>query len=418
MATMPAVPLSLADARKLALHGQLLDGGSPPPGGKEGVAQAIERLGYVQIDTIAVINRAHHHTLWTRCPDYDPEMLHELQAVDRRVFEYWAHAMAVLPISDYRYYIPRMRAGGRKGAHEWRAKHGDVIKAVLERIRSEGALTSKDFEPPPGTKRGTWWDWKPTKRALELLFWQGDLMIAERRNFQKLYDLTERVLPASVDRTPPSDDECGRFQVLRALRSLGVARDREVVGFLKLTDGAVVRQALADLCDAGEVVEVEVEEAKATALYAIAEELEQRLTEPIDARVHVLSPFDGLVIQRPRTEWLFDFEYTLECYLPQAKRKHGYFVLPILFGDRLVARLDPKADRQAKKLLVKKLWIEPWFDVTEGFLSQLGESVARFAEFNGCPSVEVERVSPAKLHGAVSRCVRSAVAADEQGEIR
>jgi uncharacterized protein YcaQ len=134
--------------------------------------------------------------------------------------------------------------------------------------------------------------------------------------------------------------------------------------------------------------------------------------------VHVLSPFDGLVIQRPRTEWLFDFEYTLECYLPQAKRKHGYFVLPILFGDRLVARLDPKADRQAKKLLVKKLWIEPWFDVTEGFLSQLGESVARFAEFNGCPSVEVERVSPAKLHGAVSRCVRSAVAADEQGEIR
>jgi len=186
---MPAaqLTLSLSDARRLALRGQLLDGGCALPTGVEGVARTIERLGYVQIDTIAAVNRAHHHTLWVRCPDYDPEMLHALQSEDRRVFEYWAHAMAYLPMSDYRYYVPQMnriREHGTPWMRDWKKKHGAVLDVVLGRIRAEGPLTSKDFEPPPGTKRGTWWDWKPAKRALELLFWQGDLMIAERRNFQ------------------------------------------------------------------------------------------------------------------------------------------------------------------------------------------------------------------------------------------
>jgi uncharacterized protein YcaQ len=421
MPTMPAAHVSLADARRLAVRCQLLDGASPLPRGKEGAARAIERLGYVQIDTIAVVHRAHHHVLWTRCPDYEPETLHELQAVDRRVFEYWAHAIAYLPISDYRYFVPQMnriRDRGTTWMRDWRAEHGDVMDAVLERIRVEGALTSKDFEPPPGTKRGTWWDWKPAKRALELLFWQGDLMIAERRNFQKVYDLTERVLPADVDATPPTDDECGRFQVRRAIRSLGVARDREILEFVKAADGPVVRKALVDLTEAGEVVAVRVEGSEERACYALAERLEEPMEEPIEPRVHVLSPFDGLIIQRARTEWLFGFDYTLECYLPQAKRKYGYFVLPILFGDRLVGRLDPKADRKAGTLIVRKLWFEPSFEVTDEFLSPLGASLARFAGFNGYASVKVERVSPAKLRGAVSRHVRAAFAAAERGATR
>jgi len=414
---MPAAQLSLADARKLAVHCQLLDGSSRLPLGKEGVARAIKRLGYVQIDTIAVVNRAHHHTLWARRPDYEPEMLHDLQAVDRRVFEYWAHAIAYLPISDYRYFVPQMRRIRDQGTtwmRDWRAKHGDVIDAVLERIRAEGALTSKDFELLPGTKRGTWWDWKPAKRALELLFWQGDLMIAERRNFQKVYDLTERVLPASVDATTPTDEACGRFQVRRALQGLGIARDREILEFVKTADKPVVRKALADLTEAGEVVAVDVEGSGDRACYALAKRLEEPVEESIESRVHILSPFDGLIIQRARTEWLFDFDYTLECYLPQAKRKYGYFVLPILFGDRLVGRLDPKADRVAGTLFVRKLWLEPRFEATNGFLSPLGTSLARFACFNGCKSVKVERVSPAKLRGPVSRHVRAALAANNK----
>jgi uncharacterized protein YcaQ len=415
MPTMSAVRVSLADARSLAVHCQLLDGASQLPRGKEGVAQAIEHLGYVQIDTIAVVHRAHHHTLWARRPEYRPEMLHDLQAADRRVFEYWAHAIAYLPISDYRYFVPQMnriRNQGTTWMREWRADHGDVMDLVLERIRAEGALTSKDFEPPPGTKRGTWWDWKPAKRALELLFWQGDLMIAERRNFQKVYDLTERVLPASVDATTPTDEECGRFQVRRALQGLGIAREREILEFLKVADTPVVRKALADLTDAGEVEAVDIEGANRTPCYALADRLEQPIGEPVEPRAHILSPFDGLIIQRARTEWLFGFQYTLECYLPQAKRKYGYFVLPILFGDRLVGRLDPKADRTAGALIVRKLWLEPSFAAIDEFPLHLGTSLARFAGFNGCASVEVERVSPARLRAAVSRYTRAALAAE------
>jgi uncharacterized protein YcaQ len=416
MPTMPATQFSLTDARRLAVRCQHLDGRGPLPPGKEGAARAIERLGYVQIDTIAVVHRAHHHTLWARCPDYDPRMLHDLQAVERRVFEYWAHAIAYLPISDYRYFVPRMnriREQGTTWMRGWREKHRDVIDGVLDRIRAEGALTSKDFEPTPGVKRGTWWDWKPAKRALELLFWQGDLMIAERRNFQKVYDLTERILPGNVDASPPAEQECGRFQVRRALQALGVAKDREIFEFIKVADRPIVRQALADLVEIGDVVPVEVEGTKGRTCYALAERLEASPEEPLGPRVQVLSPFDGLVIHRPRTEWLFGFEYTLECYLPEAKRRYGYYVMPILYGDRLVGRLDPKADREERTLIVRKLWLESRFEATDEFLARLAVALVRFADFNGCDVVKVGWVSPAKLRGPVSRHVRAAFAAND-----
>jgi len=405
---MPTGVLSLADVRRLALRAQLLDGGAQPPG-KAGVVEAIKRLGYVQIDTIAVVRRAHHHVLWTRCPDYDPKTLHELQSSDRRIFEYWAHAMAYLPMSDYRYYIPRMRAGGRVGAHEWRAKHRNVLDAVLTRIRAEGPLTSKDFEPPPGTKRGTWWNWKPAKQALEVLFWQGDLMIAERRAFQKVYDLTERVLPPDIDTSPPSDAECARFQARRALCALGVARDREIAEYGRMSTRTHVRTALEELIAAGEVVRVQVEGSTATDHCALADDLESAGPGAIDADAHLLSPFDGLIIQRARTRWLFGFDYTIECYVPEAKRKYGYFALPILYGDRLVGRLDPKADRKAGRLIVRKVWLEKEFVADEAFLGRLGDAIARFAAFNDCTGVTVEKSSPAKLRGPMSRHARAAM---------
>jgi uncharacterized protein YcaQ len=411
---MAAETLSLADARRLAVCAQLLDGQRHGlPSGKAGAAETIEWLGYVQIDTIAVVRRAHHHVLWARCPEYDASMLHELQASDRRVFEYWAHAMAYLPMSDYRYYVPRMnriRAEGTPWMREWRAKYPDVLDEVLARIRAEGPLTSKDFEPPPGTKRGTWWDWKPAKRALELLFWQGDLMIAERRAFQKVYDLTERVLPPDVDSSPPSDAECARFQVRRALRALGAACEREIREYGKLATKPRLAAALDELIDAGEVVRVRVG-GSATGDFALVESLEALDGRPIDSNVHLLSPFDGLIIQRPRVRRLFDFDYTIECYVPEAKRKYGYFVLPILYGDRLVGRLDPKADRKAGRLVVRKLWLEKGFEADETFLERLGERIAQFAVFNECDSVIVEKASPAKLRGPASRCARAAMKA-------
>jgi uncharacterized protein YcaQ len=206
------VRISIARAQKLALHGQGLDGPWKLPAGKEGVAQTIERLGYVQIDTISVVERAHHHTLWSRRSDYGPGMLHELLAADRRVFEYWTHAASYLPMRDYRYYAGRMRSfASSDRARQFLADHAKLVREVLRRIRAEGALASADFAAPDGRKRGPWWDWKPAKAALETLFSMGELMVSRRRNFQRVYDLTERVLPAGIETAP----------LVRALKAKG-----------------------------------------------------------------------------------------------------------------------------------------------------------------------------------------------------
>ncbi|MFC2078405.1 winged helix-turn-helix domain-containing protein [Candidatus Bipolaricaulota bacterium] len=391
---MTQARLSMDQARRIAIQSQLL-GGPNPLTGKGAVEQAIDHLGYVQIDTIAVIERAHHHTLWCRCPDYDPSSLYDLMAVDRRIFEYWAHAMAFLPMSDYRFYIPRMkrhRTSGRAWLSEWQKEHGHVLEQVLNRIRKEGALTSKDFELPPGTKRGTWWDWKPTKRALEVLFWQGYLMISERRNFQKTYDLTERVLPSGTDTAIPTDEQLGRFHVRRALAGLGVAQVREISDAFHIVDLSAIGKALDEMQHAAEVISLSIEGLEGE-YYALSETLEQEFPPDSDA-VHILSPFDNLTIQRDRMERLFGFKYTIECYLPAAKRKYGYFVLPILWRNELVGRLDAKADRKTKNLIVKKLWFEPEFATFEETLPPFSETLARFARFNGCNTVEFGPIAP------------------------
>jgi len=384
---MPTTKLSLDQAKRIILRTQLLSD-SPQLEGKEGPALVIEHLGYVQIDTIAVVERAHHHTLWSRCPDYDPSFLHDLAAIDRRIFEYWAHAMAFLPMSDYRFYIPRMerhRTSNRAWLSKWKQEHGHVLDHVLNRIRVEGALTSKDFEHPPTTRRGTWWDWKPAKRALEILFWQGHLMISERKNFQKIYDLTERVLPPEMDTTRPAEEELGRFHVRRALAGLGVAQEREIRDAFHIANRGTIAETLKQMQQAKEVIPLSVEGLDGT-YYALAETLE-REDSPLLNRAHILSPFDNLTIQRDRMERLFGFKYTIECYLPAARRKHGYFVLPVLWRDRLIGRLDSKADRTSKNFIVKKLWFEPQFQAFDEALPAFSETLAQFARFNGCNTV-------------------------------
>jgi len=404
--------ISIEQARRIAVHAQLLDGRTPPVVGKEAIADTIEHLGYVQIDTIAVIERAHHHTLWARCPDYDAVALHDLQAVDKRVFEYWAHAMAYLPIDDYRFYIPRMerlRERGPTWLERWRAEHGHLCDDVLARIRTEGPLTSKDFEPPPGTNRGTWWDWKPAKRALEILFWQGYLMIGERRNFQKVYDLTERVLPSNVDTARPTEEEIGRFHVRRALGGLGIAREREIRDAFHIADRPLVARTLEVMIDEGELIALRID-GLPDIDYATPATLEPEASPMPDA-VHILSPFDNLVIQRDRIARLFDFEYTIECYVPAPKRAYGYFVLPILWKDRLIGRLDPKAVRKERRFDVKSLWFEPNFEEIEEALPSFADAVARLARFNGCDTVELGKITPTGHKRRLKTLVRQALAA-------
>ena len=355
----------------------------------------------MQIDTISVIERAHHHTLWTRRQDYDPRMLHELQAVDRRVFEYWGHAASYLPISDYRYYLP-LKRDYRNPRSKWTRqmleKHGHLMDSVLERIRVEGPLGSRDFEPPPGIKRGTWWDWKPRKTALELLFWRGDLMVRERRNFQRLYDLTERVLPPETDTRIPDEDELGRFLVRRALSAHGVAREREINTYIHAAGKKTISGALRDLLESGEVLRVAIEKQDGIDYYALREIIQRSISiRKNTPEVILLSPFDNFIIQRDRTKRLFGFDYVLECYVPPTKRRYGYFTVPVLWGESFAGRFDPKADRKNKHLIVRKLVFEPHFKDFDGFIPQLEEKLRAFARFNQCERITIEEVSPSNI---------------------
>ena len=229
--------------RRIALDAQGLTRVEPFGRGIDATHRALEQLGYVQIDTISIVARAHHHTFWNRVPNYYPSHLDRLVR-DGRAFEYWFHAASYLPIRDYRYALPRMHAL-KRGEH-WFAKDRKLMRAVLDRIRAEGPLLARDFETPKGRKQG-WWDWKPAKRALEQLFMQGDLMAAGREGFQKVYDLPERVLPSDVDTSTPTIDELAGYLLDTALRAHGFAIPKEVT---YLRRGSAIRTALRARLDA------------------------------------------------------------------------------------------------------------------------------------------------------------------------
>ena len=390
--------ISASTARKLAIRCQGLDGRWNLPSGKEGIAQVIEQLGYIQIDTIAVIQRAHHHTLWSRRPDYMPQMLHELQAQDRRVFEYWAHAASYIPTSDYRYYLPKMRTFAEKPQTcQWLEENAQLAKNVIDRIRREGPLGSADFSDTRG-KRGSWWDWKPAKKALETFFSMGELMVTERRNFQRIYDLKERVLPAGTDTTEPDEDELASFVIRRALNGFGFVSTKTI------RNTKATSEVIEELVDSGEVTPIEIEGLEGEAYHALTKNIGE-VTKQFGTRMrlHILSPFDNLVINRGRLKELFDFEYKLECYFPAAKRRYGYFCLPILWGEQFVGRLDPKADRKNKIFIIRNMIFEPNFKDYDDLLPALAEKLHAFAAFNECEQIVVEETVTDKFKASLMR---------------
>jgi uncharacterized protein YcaQ len=400
--------ISQKTARRLALNAQLFDGKTKIKKGKEGIAQAVGHLGYVQIDTISVIERAHHHTLWNRVPGYAPAQLHEAQAIDRSIFEYWGHAASLLPMKDYRFYIPMMRSFyDPKNAwyRGWGEKYGSHIGPVLKSIREEGPKAARDFENPSGAGKGPWWDWKPAKAALEMLFWRGELMIRERNRFERVYDLTERVLPGGTDIRMPTPDELGRFIVSRALSALGVANEKDIRDYIRIGDRDIVARALKEMLFSAAIVRLSVE-GQSGVLYALPGELEKVSALRAGApRVHLLSPFDNLVISRSLLKERFAFDYTLECYVPKGKRRHGYFVLPILFGANIAGRLDPKADRATGTFIVRQLALEPGFADLERLIPELGRALCDLARFNGCRTILLENIQPKKLSVPLNRAL-------------
>ena len=399
-------------ARELAIGSQGLDGLWALPPGREGAAQVVERLGYVQIDTIAVVQRAHHHTLWSRHPGYLPDMIWDLQREDRRVCEYWASQASFVPMRDYRYYLPTMRRWGqRPRTAKWLTENAEVVELVLGRIREEGGLAAADFQAPEGFTGGPWWNWKPAKRALEALFGMGVLMVTGRRGFQRVYDLAERVLPSGVDTHEPTVEEVRLFRLRRLLKAHGVLA---LLGLHVRGVRPEYERLMKAMVESGEVQPIEIEGWDDLPRYALAETLERQEARPEGMRLHILSPFDPLATDRDRLSRLFEFEYRLECYVPAAKRQYGYFSLPILWGTRFVGRVDCKADRKPKRLIVRRLILEPETDIRSAFVSALAARLHDFARFNACEEITVESAEPSNLHGSLESALASSDATERE----
>jgi uncharacterized protein len=393
---MKPLPLSLAEVRAIVLRSQgLADRESPFGLGKAAVLEAIQHLGYIQVDAVSVIQRAHHHVLWSRVPNYQPEMLHELQSPDAAVFEYWNHAASYLPMADFRFSLPLMR----KHRHEfhWSDDTPELRKSMrrlVTMIRKDGALKLSDV-PSAGSTSG-WFNAAPSKierRALHELWMRGDIMIRSRRGVEKIFDLPSRILPPGIERALPSKREAAEFHLLRNLRALGVAAVQELNYLKDAGSGGESRIALAKLLKLNKVIEVQVADFAKLRLFALPEALELKASLPKQI-VRFLSPFDNLTIQRRRLKWLFDFDYTVEIYVPPEKRKYGYFVLPILWGDSLIGRMDVKALRAERQLIIHRLIFEPSFRDWNVAKSSFAEALMHFARFQQCDGWKITRVEP------------------------
>ncbi len=355
--------------------------------GKKATLAAIQHLGYIQIDTLSVVARAHHHSLWTRVTDYNEQLLHELLEKDKSIFEYWSHAASYLPMSDYRFSLPR-KNDYASGKSHWFAQDKKLKKYVLDRIKTEGALQSKDFEHKRSGP-GNWYEWKPAKRALEQLFMEGELMVARRQGFQKVYDLTERVLPSSINTNIPSEKEYAEFLIKKAIQANGLVEEKEIA-YLRSHAKASVSKSLKELTKNSNLIEIEIENKKGK-FYTTREQLDSIAKVKKQKNIHLLSPFDNAIIQRKRVQTLFDFDYMIECYLPEPKRKFGYFCLPVLYNNQFVARFDPKADRASKTFYIKQMHFEKKFKPDSTFNIAFAERLKTFAVFNGCDKIVIDK---------------------------
>ncbi len=406
----------LAALRAAVLHAQRLTAPLetttvPTP---DAFVETVESLGFVQVDTLYVVNRAHYLTLWARLGSYDLDDFHRLIYAGgrNRLYEGWGHAACILPLAHYRYH--RWRTDPRLSFNPtfegwWRKKKNQELAAqTLARIRAEGGLRVGDFAYD-GPQKGTWYDWKPPKMALEALFARGDLMVADRVNFHRVYDVTERVLPAWVDTTPVDPDAGRRFCLELAARALGVfeARDLTFYAYMRATPARSLVKALRD---DGVLVEIRGETTNGVQTWLVHRDnlplLERAAAGEIrPARTTFLAPFDSLFWAGDRDQKLWGFNQVLECYKPADQRVYGYFCLPILHRDRLVGRFDPKLDRQAGVLQLKALHLEPGVEPDEDLVAAVAAAMRDFMAWHGAQGLEIERSDPPAFGQTLRRAV-------------
>ncbi len=387
--------LGNAAARRLFLDRHAL--AEPPVGPARGqdLAALIDRIGFVQLDSINTVERAHHMILWSRRQSYRPEDLKRLHEKDRAVWEHWTHDASILPIRLHHYWqhnFPRREERMRKNWGNWfRGGYEPQFETLLARIAAEGPVTTSDVGEGEARGSGGWWDWNPSKTALEWLWHTGKLAVSRRDGFQKVYDLAERVIPQVHRGDAPHTGAVIDWACNAALDRLGFADASELRGYWGLITPAEAKDWAMGALKRGAVVEVEVEGALGQVKRSLARpdvvEVAERAVEPV-GRVRILSPFDPALRDRDWAEFLFGFAYRIEVFVPEPKRKYGYYVFPVLEGDRLIGRIDVKAFRDASALRVKGYWPEAGVRMGAGRLMRLEAELDRLARFVECDRVE------------------------------
>lgn len=355
--------------------------------GSAAISPLIEKLGYVQLDPIRVVERAHHHILFVRNSAYRPKQLAMLQSREPLFFENWTHDSSLIPIQFYPWWRHRFASVKQRIDH-WRERFGDARnpKIVRDHIEKHGAARARDFLHLGG-RTGPWWGWGPAKAALEFLWRSGELAVVRRNGFEKIYDLPERVIPKGLRASRPSHREMLEWSCDQALRRLGAATQKMLADFWGHISIDEAKSWIAAEKKRARLVDVILKGASgqrdfaAVARPGIEAQLAS-LPQP-SSRLRVLCPFDPLLRDRDRAERIFDFAYRIEVYVPQHKRKHGYYVFPLLEGDRLVGRIDMKAEREHDRLTVRGLWLEPGLSLSKLRRAKLEQELARQVRLAG-----------------------------------
>lgn len=385
--------LSLSSARALHLAAQGLLAPPKQTASKDDVLTTIHKMAALQIDTINVVARSPYLVLWSRLGDYPNHWLDELLA-EGKIFEYWSHEACFLPIEDYGLYRHQMispQGLGWKYNHRWLSENTMQVEQIRQHIHQNGASRSADFERKD-SKSGGWWEWKPEKRSLEVLFTTGELMVARRHNFQRIYDLRERVLPTWKDkRDLKVQIDCQRQQVLLAVKALGVAKASWVADYFRMgkLDVSIHPDTLAKQ---GQLLTVTIDgwDQPVYVHPSNAALLQQALDGQLKASAtRLLSPFDPVVWDRKRALELFDFDYKLECYTPAPKRRYGYFTLPILRRGALIGRLDAKAHRKEGVFEIKALHLEANTRISKAMADEVAKAIKSFANWHQTPTISL-----------------------------
>ncbi len=401
--------------RALALHTQKLDtaNGNEPAPSLDSVYETVAKLGAVQIDTLQMVHRAHYLAIWSRHGNYPISIFDDLFSKERKLFEDWFHAACYIPIHEYRYQMPRQRKIRERG-HNWYAQwiddpgNREMVTAVIERIRAEGGLRVSDFEHPK-RERSSWWDWKPAKVALEYAYAYGELMIDRREKFQRVYNLTGRVLPEHVDTSEPTAAERDRHWVEFGAQALGVGLHRNPgdYSWMKITSS---RPIVAELIKTGALVEISGETVTGPQTLVIHRDnlplLEKAASGEIrPQRTTFLNPWDSFWWAQDRDEAIFGFQHVIELYVPPPKRIYGYYLMPILHKDRLVGRLDPKMERKTGLLRLRNLHLEPGVAPDEELVDDVAAALRDFMKFHKAKDLSIETSNPAEFGEKLGRAI-------------